>query len=333
MNNLHSNAKPRKADLGDDAKTSRSEDTSLSHSKFWSLERTETSSISSFSDQDNEDDEKRFGWKEKWSVFIIRFIHVPLICGIHFISGVSARNPIRVMAFISFVSFLLLGIGYTTNFTMNANKNSLWTPRGSFVNECKEWMDTESRFGSQSARRHLSSIAKTRYFIIMMHGYGTNILGQEQARLAFNVSDTMLNLPGYSDVCLEAGVYYTLPNGTEIVTCGVSGMMRFWSFSSLLFDLTINSDEQVIEKLSMKTYPDGEEVRDHYIYGKTKRDKETGLLKSLESFYLVYALPDTNKARDAEKDYIKAILRINDEWQKDELQKARISQSSQGVSS
>lgn len=241
----------------------------------------------------------------QWSEFVIRTFHVPLIRGLHYLSGMSARNPWRTISIISFISIMLLVTGFMTNFVMNTDENLLWTPSTSYAAQHYDWIENHANFTSNR-----------QYLLLIFHNHGKNVLSKEQVRLVFNATDTVMQMPSYNDVCSDGDINITLPNGTALTTCAIGGIMRFWNFSSLLYDFTTYNDEQTIKAMSAIFYPDGAPV-DEGIIGKPKRNRTSNMLISATSYHVLFGLPDTEKEATYELEYLKTVLDLNEKWRSD----------------
>jgi hypothetical protein len=214
-------------------------------------------------------------FSRKWSEYVIRIFHKPLYRGLHFLSDISAKNPWCTINIVSFISIMLLVTGLMTNFQMNTDENILWTPSTSYAAHHYDWLQNQANF-----------ISNRQYLILIFHNNGKNVLSKDQVRLVFNATDTVMQLPSYNDVCSDGDVNITLPNGTAIITCAIGGVMRFWNFSSLLYDFTTYSDEQVIKAMSVTVYPDGAPVEEG-VFGFPKRNKSSNLLTSAARYVII----------------------------------------------
>lgn len=65
----------------------------------------------------------------RWSRFIKKRVHGPAMMMIQFISQLSARNPKRTIAAVVLLSLFLLIVGFATNFYMDVDEQTIWTPR------------------------------------------------------------------------------------------------------------------------------------------------------------------------------------------------------------
>jgi Niemann-Pick C1 protein len=243
---------------------------------------------------------------KKWSNFIINRVHKPLYRLLHFLSGMSARNPITTVSVVSGLSVFLAIVGLLTNFNLVSNERLLWTPTGSDVQLNGKWLYEESHFPKENMRK----------LVMFFHGDGRNVLTKEAVRLVFNATETIMNHPTYTGVCSKSNFFYTLPNGTELETCPISGVMRFWNHSSLLLEWFTPDNGTMITTMSKPKYPSGAKVVDEFAFGTPVRD-ENGMLTSVLSYPWGIGLPDTPEAADMELQYVDILLDISKKWQLD----------------
>ena len=159
---------------------------------------------------------------------------------------------------------------------------------------------------------------KARGLLLIFHSYGENVLTQQKVKQIFNATDTILfNDPMYHEVCADGHINVTLPNGTDITTCIVQGVNRFWNFSSILYGFTMSNDTDVQMAVSSPTFPDGSTVVRSDIFGRLTIDNTTSpeLITSIESFMLYYLLPDTELAISVELDWVHAFTELSEQWQ------------------
>jgi len=250
----------------------------------------------------------------KWSAFIKSY-HGPLIKSLLAISRVSARNPLRTVCAVTFVSLFLITVGFFTNFDLETSESKMWTPPGSISNQQKDWVRKEADFPNND-----------RTFVLFFHASGGNVLQKDYVEKVFDVMDTMRNHSDYETVCAESdriapdGIYPAEEGQNR--TCEISGIPAFFSYQRSIFDRQVQNDQDVITYLSLKTYPDFRPVSRSAVMGKVVWAKDefgnrTELLESAESFTLAFLLPDTDEAEKWDLDMLNVVWDFGGQWAKE----------------
>lgn len=212
---------------------------------------------------------------------------------LHVVSGASARNPMRTIVGVIFLSLGVFVLGLFTNFEVEVDGEALWTPQSSKPIQHMNWIDDASGFPR-----------KPRPFFMLVHQNGGNVIGQDQVDRVFKALDAVRSLPKYAEVCADT---------IDTKKCEVHGIVDFFGESTSVFQEQVSSDADAVAALSSSVYSDGRPVSANDIMGKPIRDS-SGQLVSAESFTIQIDLPDTSKAEDFEEEALDAIFELRDEW-------------------
>lgn len=200
------------------------------------------------------------------------------------------------------ISLVLIATGIFTNFSVDVNEDTLWTPRNTRPLSHGEWINEESGFPSQP-----------RNFLALVHRNGNNVLGIEGTQRAFDTIDAVREIDNYDSLCqLSDHVDF---NGDE--TCPLYAVTNFWNDTESFFNDAIITDEEAIRAISAQFYPNGAPVDIEQILGNPVRG-EDGILISAESLVFVILLPDTEDAEDLETKALDNIFNLQDAWSADD---------------
>jgi hypothetical protein len=230
---------------------------------------------------------------------MVHRIHQPILKALLYITSIAASNPRRTIVAVSTLSVLLLVVGLLTNFEVDADDDNVWTPTGSRPVQHENWIDDESGFPEN-----------TRYFHMMFHSEGGNVLSQGDVKRVFQAFDTVRGLEDYGAIC-NASVYL---DEFGDPACPVEGVTSFWNNSAAIFDSEVQSDGEAILAMSAEKYPDGEPVAEKDIMGYSERYMN-GTLKSAQSFIVWIEFSDNDDSEKFEKKALNAIIDLDDAWQ------------------
>jgi len=242
---------------------------------------------------------------QKWTN-IVRQLQAPIVRLLHMITSLSARNPKRTISFMTFLSFFLLLVGFLTNFNIDVEEEVLWTPRDSTAKKHKDWIAKDSGFEPEP-----------RWFILMFHFDGKDVLGRDQVQKIFDVLDEIRAVDGYDEMCQSSN--FIDMNGVK--TCEINGAVQFWNTSSAVFNAQISSDEDAIEQLSARFFPALEQQE--VLFGYPKRD-DSGILTSAQSYSLFIRFPHAANAADVEEKALDVVLDLKDKHRSDPSSKIYI---------
>lgn len=210
------------------------------------------------------------------------------------LTSVSAKNPKSTIAIVTALSVLLMIVGLLTNFTIDVDEDSLWTPTNSYAVKHNDWIRQESGFPKAP-----------RYILLFFHSNGKNVLGKQPVDRIFETIDAIHNVPGFETIC-------PLSNNTKI--CDLLGVPRFWNISKHIFESSVTNDEDAIRDMSSLTFPNGQTVVEDSVFGYPQRDPNTTLLTSVLGFSVIIRLPDTSDTIEWESDVVDAVLDLNSQW-------------------
>jgi hypothetical protein len=252
--------------------------------------------------QGSSDNEKPYSqpqltYSARWTA-IVKQLHKPILKFLHFITLRAATNPKITVVSAIVVSSLLLVVGFLTNFNTEYDEEAAFTPRNSLTLEYKTWVDKESGFPPEA-----------RYFSMLFHFDGENVLGRKQVQRMFDALDAIRGLEGYEDMCADSD--YEDDEGRR--TCEIYGAVRFWNLNTEIFQASISTDEQAIAEMSKMNFPDGYPVVENIIFGFPLRDDSDKLTSAL-SYGMFIFFPDTSRAEAFEEKALDAILSLDDSW-------------------
>ena len=233
------------------------------------------------------------GLGAKLSKAILVYVDQPLVRCMHRLTSVAIRRPwMTVWACIA-LSLLLFAGGLFTNFNVDTNEDTLYTPKGSRPLEHSDWIKQESKLAPLP-----------RPFRILVHKNADNVLGVTGMKQAFEALDTLRKTDGYADLCPDD-------------KCAISGVTRFWGNNYQDFVAQgYTTDEQIQQVVSEKNYPDGSPVDVPSIFGNAKYDNQGEILTSAESAFLYVGLPESEEAEDFEADAIENVKELREELRK-----------------
>ncbi|GAX11141.1 hypothetical protein FisN_9Hh232 [Fistulifera solaris] len=237
---------------------------------------------------------------QKWTKFVLR-TQVPLHRFLHFVTSRSARNPRKTVVGMTLLALIIMAIGLSTNFKIDVDEDSLWTPRGSNAAIDQKWIKEESGFKPEP-----------RWFVLLFHFEGQNVLGQSQVQRMFDVLDGIRAVEGYDEMC-EASDFIDV-NGVR--TCEINGPPQIWNTSSAFFQSNVTSDEEAIEGLSVRFMSDLFPVVEELFYGYPQRD-ENDLLTSVTSYSIFIHFPHVDLAEDVEEKALDVVLDFQQRWKED----------------
>lgn len=240
---------------------------------------------------------KHITLSQKWTN-VINGIRAPINSVILAISDHAARHPWAYVVFVVTISVLFLVTGIFTNFSIDVDEDTLWTPRNSRPLSHGEWINDKSGFPGQP-----------RTFLALIHRKGENVLGIEGVQRAFDAIDVIRETDNYDKLCLLSD--HEDFNGEK--TCPLYAVSNFWNDTEVVFDSSITTDEEAIIAVSNKFYPNGAPVDINAIMGKSVRGDD-GVLISAESYTIVIALPDDDDSADLEEKALDDLFDLQDAW-------------------
>lgn len=237
---------------------------------------------------------------QRWTD-MIRKLNEPLHAFLRFVTGMSARNPRTTVLLMAGIAVFLMVVGLSTNFLVDVDEDSLWTPRGSNAAINQKWVKEESGFKIEP-----------RWFVLLFHLDGENVLGQSQVQRMFDVLDGVRGVGGYDEMCSATGYFDN--NGVQ--TCEINGPPQIWNSSSAFFQSNVTSDAEAIQGLSVRFMLDLFPVVEDVFYGFPVRD-EYDLLTSVTSYSIFIQFPHVDLAEDVEGRALDVVLDFQQKWKDD----------------
>eukprot|EP00980_Cylindrotheca_fusiformis_P002165 scaffold493_cov88-Cylindrotheca_fusiformis.AAC.1 len=243
-----------------------------------------------------------------WTSGLVK-VRKPVSKAVVFTSDIAAKNPKTSVILGIAMALVLLVIGVFTNFSVEVDRDVLWTPTPSAVLSHGGWLADDSGFPSPP-----------RWFMMTVHADGQNVisLADEGIERVFKALDVAVNVDGYSEVCKEATITMQ-DNEKGETTCRIHSVTRFWNYTQESFGTQLSNWENsdVIERVSALEYPDGTPVDEMQIMGNVKRDA-VGKVVSAQTFIINIAIPEVeDKALAVEERMLDILLDLQDQWDKD----------------
>jgi len=256
-------------------------------------------------------DEQLSAFSKAWSNTIIS-IRKPILKVLLRVSSCAARNPKSCITSTILFSIAILAIGIFTNFNIDVSEDTLWTPTPSRVLSHGRWITEDSGF-----------IDPPKWFQLLVHAEGKNILGNEGLKRVFAAIDTVRDLPNYDKICDQASLTMLKPsssidaldrNNTK-PTCFMNSPTRFWNHDINEYSSEILNDNETIQRLSMMEYPDGITVNRASIFGKDEPgSQDANTLTSVKVFKASIAFPSFDEAVDFQRIAIEQMLDVRKQW-------------------
>ncbi|CAB9502719.1 Pick C1-like protein 1 [Seminavis robusta] len=232
----------------------------------------------------------------KWTA-AISGIESRITAGLRVISRHAASHPRKYVVGILVLSLGLVATGIFTNFNVDTNDDTLWTPAGSKPIVHSEWI--------------AETLPPTpRPFLIMVHSKGDNAVTHEGAIRTFQALDAIRELDNYHTVC-ATNTSYVNHQGNH--TCNIEGITSFWNDTTGIFEASVQSTDDLLQTVSASHYPDGRPVDLPAIIGYATLD-DTGMVTAGQSFVVIIEFPFTKDAEAFEEHAINRILDLQDEW-------------------
>jgi len=210
----------------------------------------------------------------RWSN-LIKSIHKPITKFMHTVSQPSARHPKKSIAAAVSFSFLLLFLGYATNFDFDVDEDILWTPRNSYPITHSQWLQNETGFPDFA-----------RFVAVLFHAEGATVISNDYMTRVFEAVGILRDVDGYDKACSDSDF-----ENNRKKNCEISGVVQFWNYSSTIYHETVNSEIDLQIALSKPTFPDGRFVDENSLFGYPERDPTTGLLTSAYQIRLLFDYP------------------------------------------
>lgn len=230
---------------------------------------------------------------------------------LHKLTNLSVARPKTVIASVVVFSIAILAIGIVTNFNVDVDEDTLWTPRDSHPVRNSEWINDESGFP-----------LNPRSLVLVFHEDGnSDILTQKNIGDIFTAVDTVRNLADFESVCDKKD------NGE----CRISGVTKFWNNTVGIFDDLVSSDQDVIDQVNVDVYPDdGTPVKFRDLFGNPQED-ESGVVVGAQSYLVILELINDDKdgildgpSADFEEDALDKLFDLRDKWNDDSTQTLRL---------
>jgi hypothetical protein len=117
-------------------------------------------------------------------------IHRPIPTALHAFTSKAVSNPRRTIGAVAVLSVVLFVVGVFTNFNIDVDDDTVWTPSGARPVQHSKWIHDESSFP-----------AEKRLFFLIFHSDGDNAFGQDEVKRVVRAVDAVRGLEGYDTMC------------------------------------------------------------------------------------------------------------------------------------
>jgi len=234
---------------------------------------------------------------EQWTN-LINVIRAPIHRTILSISDHAAAHPWAYVVSVIAISLILVVTGLFTNFSIDVDEDTLWTPLNSRPLEHSSWISDDSGFNKDP-----------RKFTALVHRSGKTVLGLEGIRRAFDAINIIRNTENYDELCSK--VDHVDFNGDQ--TCPLLGVTSFWNDTESLYESSVSTDKEAIDAVSSQTFPNGSPVDIKAIMGNAIRGDDD-ILISVDSYFLTIQLPEEYASAEFEKKALDDLLDLRDAW-------------------
>jgi len=237
-----------------------------------------------------------------------RLIHHGVPKAVTAVSSVAVRSPKACVALVILISLALPLIGYSTNFVLDVDEFTMFSPTGSLPFKHRKWLEEESGFPPPQNGE----------FIVLLHANGDNVLSMQGMRHTFEAYDIIRQLPGFYDYCGmpsdDDAPFSTQSN------CFISSALRFWNYSQAIFEASVQTDQDVMDTLSQTTFPDGSFVDPSFILGFPEYNdaNNTSTITNAQAINNILLFPEEDWLRGYEMELLEALLNLKEVWQEDE---------------
>lgn len=247
-------------------------------------------------------------FSKQYTKFISR-PHKPILLVLQQISGFSARNPVLVITGVIFLSFLLLIVGYNTNFELQVSENRLWAPTKSL-----SYQHGEMRSALPGFKEPSGSV------FLVFHAEGENILEKEKISRVFSALDLVRSLPPYEETCQNVGA--------DEYPCRIYGITNFWNNSASVFRDVVSSNEKLRKDVSAPIFPNRIPASVDYLMGYSERDPGNHTVTSAQSAYVT--LLHTGIPGNWEIEAEKRLLALRERWRNEKGNTLRVEVQTSG---
>lgn len=192
-------------------------------------------------------------------------------------------------------------IGLFTNFYLETDTEILWTPTPSRVLSDGNWIKEDSGYRTLPRRIRIT-----------VHADGGNVLSQEGVNRVFTAIDVARDTLHYDEVCEDAKVSMEDEDGET--TCLIYSVSNFWNDNINVYNQSVTSDEDAIQTLSRRVFPDGTPVVVLSILGNPTWSSDDNVLTSAQIFSTIIFTPPTDESFILEGRVITNILDLRKQW-------------------
>ena len=217
-------------------------------------------------------------------------IHRHLLNVLLVFTNFAAVRSIQFLTIIPLVSFAILLLGFSTNYSVKTEKVGLWTPHGSKALEHGNWVKTNN------------IIPNTTYpIVVLIHAEGSDTLNKEGLNRSFQVLKTFHAIQEYDQFCSL--------NQTNLSRCHFHGIPNMFSNNYTIFSERVNDDKDAKVAASVALgRPEQNIFLGHATY------THDGFVEASQSLRMKIEIPLEKGSYAFERELINNLLALRKSW-------------------
>jgi hypothetical protein len=171
-----------------------------------------------------------------------QIIHEVIIQALVKVATFSVTKARFLIISVPILSLSLFAVGFFTNFTLETDQISLWTPSQSDVLKHGRWIEEESGFPARTYPIHL-----------ILHSNGDNVLTMNGVDTLFKALQIFEATEGHADACnskhrIKANFTNHFPYSAS--NCSISGITNFFNDDYETYLKTVENNEDLLRTIS-----------------------------------------------------------------------------------
>lgn len=221
----------------------------------------------------------------------------------------SVAKARYLLVIIPILSLSIFSLGYFTNFMLETDKITLWTPSKSDVLKHGKWIKEESGFPIGTYPIHL-----------ILHAHGENVLTMDGVDMLFKALGVFEGTDGYDSVCFSrhgSKANWTNAFSYSTKNCDIKGVTNFFNDDHGAYRDMVGSDDDLIQAIHGPRLPNGQLVKDVFGYPQEMEIPEESkvLIVEAELLKLRVGLPIEEAGGSFEKLVILGLLDFRQDLQ------------------
>lgn len=221
----------------------------------------------------------------------------------------SVAKARYLLVIIPILSLSIFSLGYFTNFMLETDKITLWTPSKSDVLKHGKWIKEESGFPIGTYPIHL-----------ILHAHGENVLTMDGVDMLFKALGVFEGTDGYDSVCFSrhgSKANWTNAFSYSTKNCDIKGVTNFFNDDHGAYRDMVGSDDDLIQAIHGPRLPNGQLVKDVFGYPQEMEIPEESkvLIVEAELLKLRVGLPIEEAGGSFEKLVISGLLDFRQDLQ------------------